>query len=328
VLPYDVHLCAYVHIIIIVAKWRAIMESEANSENFDVVASVLKAEACLSQEIALWVDVYEEEFSYIPLPICAYRGNTTQMITSYLRLVVLAVGFQHAVKSGFSRDSELVSKSIQAAREVIQIMAERLYPTGNLRFAMEANFLYVTFAAAFLINLLRPKLLPLLDEKSQAEITHDVRGLIDILGSKEVALDGRHTPALYSRFLSSLLAKNNCLPPQIASGSPSSDTNTHSQYLEDGQTSASAYSWPDIMYTNDASSSMQHPPAYNGFYQSGDVDMDLSLSHFVRTVTQGYAAIAPDPVPYIDVGGTSNAHDLRWDLQGMPAMNLAELWRM
>ena len=27
-LPYDVHLCAYVHIIIIVAKWRATMASE------------------------------------------------------------------------------------------------------------------------------------------------------------------------------------------------------------------------------------------------------------------------------------------------------------
>lgn len=31
-------------------------------------------------------------------------------------------------------------------------MVERLYPTGNLRFAMGANFLYVSFAAAFLIN--------------------------------------------------------------------------------------------------------------------------------------------------------------------------------
>lgn len=73
-------------------------------------------------------------------------------ITSYLRLVVLAVGFQHSAKLGFSRESELVLQSIKAAREVIRIMVERLYPTGNLRFAMEASFLYVAFAAAFLIN--------------------------------------------------------------------------------------------------------------------------------------------------------------------------------
>lgn len=35
---------------------------------------------------------------------------------------------------------------------VIQIMVERLYPTGNLRYALDANFLYVAFAAAFLVN--------------------------------------------------------------------------------------------------------------------------------------------------------------------------------
>jgi hypothetical protein len=75
-------------------------------------------------------------------------------IASYLRLVVLAVGFQHTAKTraGLCRDSAIVLKSVHAAREVIQIMVERLYPTGNLRFALEANFLYVSFAAAFLIN--------------------------------------------------------------------------------------------------------------------------------------------------------------------------------
>jgi transcriptional regulatory protein LEU3 len=75
-------------------------------------------------------------------------------IASYLRLVVLAVGFQDTAKTqtGLCRDSAVVLKSVNAAREVIQIMVERLYPTGNLRYALEANFLYVSFAAAFLIN--------------------------------------------------------------------------------------------------------------------------------------------------------------------------------
>lgn len=67
---------------------------------------------------------------------------------------MLAVGFQHSAntQAGLRKDSAIVRKSIHAAREVIQIMVERLYPTGNLRFAMQANFLYVSFAAAFLIN--------------------------------------------------------------------------------------------------------------------------------------------------------------------------------
>ncbi|KAF8078012.1 fungal-specific transcription factor domain-containing protein [Lyophyllum atratum] len=333
-LPFDVHLCAYVHIIIIVAKWRSTMASERKPTDFDVVASVLDTDTKLSQELALWVEVYAEEFSYLPLPICAYRGNTTQMITSYLRLVVLAVGFQHAVKLGFSRDSELVSKSVQAAREVIQIMAERLYPTGNLRFAMEANFLYVSFAAAFLINLLRPKLLPLLDEKQQEEIIQDVSGLIDILGSKAVALDGRHTPALYSRFLSSLLAKHNCMPPRPITESSPTEPKFHAQYSDDRQpTPPHAYSWPDIMHTDDVSPSNHNNgdfSAHGEFYQHDDVDMDLSLSHFVRTVTQGFP-IPPDPAPHVNFVTNTGSEGLNWDFHDIPAtqsLQFAELWRM
>jgi hypothetical protein len=74
--------------------------------------------------------------------------------TAYLRLVVLSSGFQYAVKQGISRDSPIVQqvssktrhnpehklnmlKSISVARSVIHQMTERLYPTGNLRYAME-----------------------------------------------------------------------------------------------------------------------------------------------------------------------------------------------
>ena len=66
--------------------------------------------------------------------------------------MILAVGFQHAAKLGITRGSQLVLKATEVAREVIHIMVDRLYPTGNLRFALEANFLYVSFAAAFLVN--------------------------------------------------------------------------------------------------------------------------------------------------------------------------------
>jgi hypothetical protein len=73
-------------------------------------------------------------------------------ITAYLKLVVLSCGFQAAFRKGLSRDSKIFQLSLDAARSVIQIMVERLAPTGYLRYAMDANFLYVSYAAAFLIN--------------------------------------------------------------------------------------------------------------------------------------------------------------------------------
>ncbi len=52
----------------------------------------------------------------------------------------------------------MLTRSIDAARSVIQITVERLYPTGHLRYAMEANFVYVSFAAAYLVNVRVPYL--------------------------------------------------------------------------------------------------------------------------------------------------------------------------
>ncbi|KAG6879520.1 hypothetical protein C0992_001853 [Termitomyces sp. T32_za158] len=326
-------------------RFRAIMEKEDDSyanpdlhrplppepapvphpQGVDVVSLALRTEAELSHELSGWVDIYAQEFSNFPIPICNYRGNTTQLITAYLRLVVLTVGFQHAVKSGLSKDSEILQKSIKAAREVIQIMAERLFPTGHLRFAMGAHFLYVSFAAAFLINLLRPTLLHLLDGKTQSEIIQDVQDLIKILGSEDVAIDTRHTPALYCRFLSSLLAKHHSVLPQVSFESPVSDPYS-TPYPRDGQTSDTSftYSWPDITYGVDQHDQQHNGISIGGSYQAGEVDMDLSLSHFVRTVTQGYPPL-PDPSPYVDM---SYVQESRWDVRGSYAtMPFADLWR-
>lgn len=174
-------------------------------------------------------------------------------------------------------------------------------------------------------QLLRPTLLHLLDQKTQSEIIQDVRGLIEILGSKDVAIDARHAPALYCRFLSSLLAKHHSVPSQVIPEFPVSDY--ADPYPRDGQTPDTSFtcSWPDIMYGVDQYDQPQNGTSIGGFYQSGEVDMDLSLSHFVRTVTQGYPT-PPDPAPYVDI--SRNTQELNWDIQGSyAAMPFADLWR-
>ncbi|KAJ6630715.1 fungal-specific transcription factor domain-containing protein [Mycena sp. CBHHK59/15] len=286
--PFDVHLCGYVHLIHLMSEWRkTVEEGQARHTNFNIITSSIQTQYKLSQEMAAWCVRYDRELALKPFPICAYRGDTSQMIAAYLRLVVLADGFQHATRKGLSRDSEILRLSIDEARTVIQIVLDRLYPTGNLRYAMDANFLYVSFASAFVVNLLRPKFLPLVKEETQRDIVHLVSRLIDVLGSDSVALDGRHTPALYSRFLSSLLAKYNVFPPR--NDSPSSDDVKFCPQFgtERTHTPPHTYSWPDIAHSVDVS-----PPGSESsddfliYHHSGDPEMDLSLNHFIRTVTQ------------------------------------------
>lgn len=73
-------------------------------------------------------------------------------ITKYLNLVVLLAGFQKIRIEDLHQDSEIFGKAVHAAQSVIQITLEHLYPTSFLRYAMDSTFLYVAFAAAFLIN--------------------------------------------------------------------------------------------------------------------------------------------------------------------------------
>ncbi|KAF8212315.1 hypothetical protein K438DRAFT_1566839 [Mycena galopus ATCC 62051] len=282
--PFDVHLCAYVHIILLMAEWRR----NVAAKTLDNATLAIQAQENLTNELANWVARFDRDHAIHPLPVCIYRGNTTQMITAYLRLVVLADSFQRATKHGLSRDSDILRLSIDAARTVIQIALDRLYPTGNLKFAMESNWLYISFAAAFLVNFLRPRFLPLVKADTQRDIVRLVSRLINVLGSDGVALDGRHTPALYSRFLSSLLAKYNVFPERDDSP-PTDDIKFYRQFgLDRTESPPHVYSWPDIAQSDSVS---PHPSDGSDdiliYPRSGDPDMDLSLNNFIRAVNAG-----------------------------------------
>lgn len=291
-IPFDVHLVAYVQLIILMAEWRSIIGDDGQTlqqrhrEGLDVVSESLLMASKLQQELDWWVVRYQQELAYNPLEICAYRGNTTQMITSYLRLVVLAVAFPYAVKNGVSRDSEILKQSIDAARSVIQIMSERLYPTGFLRYAMDANFMYVSFAAAYLVNLLRPRFLPLLDETTQDDIVNSVDRLIFVLN--DIALNGRHTPALHARFLSSLLLKyHRKLSPDSSPSDSSDNLKIYPQYSKDRRHTPLSH-WPDVASSSSASGAPRQLEFDLGnrtvYQEPGDADMDLSINNFVRSV--------------------------------------------
>jgi transcriptional regulatory protein LEU3 len=113
-----------------------------------------------------------------------------------------------------------------------------------------------------------------------------VSRLVDVLGSDGVALDGRHTPALYSRFLSSLLSKYNVLPPRDPDSPPTREAKFYPQYGTDrADTPPHGYFWPDIAYGNNVSPLPSEGSDDFLIYQRAeDPDMDLSLTHFIRTV--------------------------------------------
>lgn len=142
---------------------------------------------------------------------------------------------------------------------------------------------------------MRPEFLPLLDESLHEGIIQDVEGLINVLGSRDVALDGRHTPALYSRFLSSLLAKHrdNCSD----SGPPYNEPTLYGPWSYNHPTTppegdAILHTWPDVIPAGGSDDGL--PAQMQDVMWQCGVEMDLSLAHFHKTVTQGFPLGPPE----------------------------------
>ncbi|KAH7923853.1 hypothetical protein BV22DRAFT_552895 [Leucogyrophana mollusca] len=196
-LTIDAHLCWYVHMITTMLDYRADLHVlRKEGESFDIVSKAVAydLQLCLTcEEWTAKLGTHPDRQTFI----FQYRADSSSMIAAYMRLAVLSQAFQHGSRSEASSASYVSH----------EVMVQRLYPTGRLRYALESQFLFAAFAAAFLLNLLSPEFLAVFDETVQEYNIALIRELIEVLGSSICAVDGQHSPALYSRFLSSLLGK-------------------------------------------------------------------------------------------------------------------------
>ncbi|KAF8902075.1 hypothetical protein CPB84DRAFT_1746799 [Gymnopilus junonius] len=279
--PADMYLCAFVQLLLHVAKWRAGIRLGSCGREDELKDIVDVALGPKKLSIVKW------KCGPINSPkhpcLCQYfEGSNVdrfQRTSAYLRLVVLMAGFQKTQAEDLRPDSEILVKSIEAARSVIQVTLERLYPTGCLRYALQSSFLYISFAAAFLINLFRPRYVPLLDDSLRKEIISMVSHLVMVLGSPDVALDVKHTPALYSRFLASLMVDHNLVPDHV-------NVLSRKSYREDRHsTPSNGFSWPDVPNTDSSSEDDFSQP--RGFVGQGQqIPLDFSLSNFMRAIAE------------------------------------------
>jgi len=92
-------------------------------------------------------------------------------------------------------------------------------PHPYLRTGPDAQFVFASFGSVFLLKLLRPRFASVLEPHQKDAIVTLVRRLIDVLQSEDVAIDERHTPKLYARFLSGLLDRHTSSHSKISRAS-------------------------------------------------------------------------------------------------------------
>ncbi|KZT69158.1 hypothetical protein DAEQUDRAFT_811600 [Daedalea quercina L-15889] len=209
--PHDLYLCAFADLALLVARlWRAIGADRCDPDlvkGVDVNATVLEYHEKLVEMYATW-RAREAENSRNPRSGPQPQHNARlKLIGNAMKLIVLGAGFHHSVRQGQEPDRDVLHLSVEAALACVRVHAEELYPAGVLRSQVEPHFLYVTYAAAFLVNLLKADYSHLLEPAVRTTIVREVRALTGIYLSKQVALDRAHAPAVYGRFLSALLER-------------------------------------------------------------------------------------------------------------------------
>lgn len=91
--------------------------------------------------------------------------------------------------------------SYESASQVLKVAREQLDALGHLKYAPDLVFINISYAAVFLLKLLRPELAEFTDTE---RILNEVEEMVSTLESCSV--DAVHTPALYAGFLRLLLA--------------------------------------------------------------------------------------------------------------------------
>ncbi|KAF9483717.1 hypothetical protein BDN70DRAFT_799393 [Pholiota conissans] len=210
-LIYDVHLCGYSALLQIVAKFHDEIFSDPSSptglnRKVDFRTVTLAHDAHLTAYDEEWSKRFKDD-SDPEDPTCTLRCSLQPFLVAYSRLVMFSFGFQQAYQRGFKDgDSLFFTKCLDSAKSVLENMIEGLVPSGYMRYAPDGHFVFASFASAFLLKLLRPEFSSFLIKEQENEIFDLIGRLIQTLS--RIAIDDRHTPKLYARFLAGLLSRH------------------------------------------------------------------------------------------------------------------------
>ncbi|KIY45806.1 hypothetical protein FISHEDRAFT_48653 [Fistulina hepatica ATCC 64428] len=210
---YDVHLCAHNALLRIVARFHEEIFSDPSSpsglnKQIDFKSVTEKHDEFLKEYHHEWQQRFKDD-SDPEDPGAALRCLLLPFLVNYSRLVMFSFGFQKAYQRGMQPgDDFFFNTCLESAKNVIRHMIEHLAPTGYMRYAPDGHFIFSSFASAFLLKLLRSEFANIMTKNHENDIFDLISRLIQTLSSPDIAIDDRHTPKLYARFLAGLLSRH------------------------------------------------------------------------------------------------------------------------
>ncbi|KAJ6552076.1 hypothetical protein DFH09DRAFT_601358 [Mycena vulgaris] len=210
---YDIHMCCYTALMRLVARFHDDIFSDPTSptglnKHVDFRTVTITHDAKLTRFSEDWTQRFTQD-SDANDRTAILRCKLLPFYVAYSRLVMFSFGFQQAYQRGLRpSDHIFFTKCLESAKDVLRNMVEGLAPTGFMRYAPDGHFIFTAFASAFLLKLLRPEFSHLMAKEQENEVFDLIGRLIQTLSSPEIAIDDRHTPKLYARFLAGLLSRH------------------------------------------------------------------------------------------------------------------------
>ncbi|KAG6865902.1 hypothetical protein C0991_010735 [Blastosporella zonata] len=209
---FDIHICAYNAELKVMANFIQQIYSDPHhptglNKNVDFEKIAAETDDKLKQLAAKWNAILET--GDLTDPQNSFRTGLIQLAYPYARLIALSYGFQHAFGKNNTDENPFLTRCLNAAFDVVNpVLSDLCRPSQRIffRHGPEAQSVFITFASAFLVKLLQPKFASYLSIQKRLEIREVVQKVVDLLSSAEIAIDDRHGPGLYARFLKGLLA--------------------------------------------------------------------------------------------------------------------------
>lgn len=209
---FDIQICAYNAELRVMAEFLAKIYSNPHhptglNKEVDLEKIATETDDELKQLGDKWFFLLEH--TDMTDPQNSFRTGLLRLAYPYARLAALSYGFQHAFGKGHTDDNPFLLRCLSAASDVVNAVVGDICRPSQIhyfRHGPEAQSVFVTFASAFLVKLLQPKFSSYLTVEKRSEIRQMVQSVINLLGSPDIAIDDRHGPKLYSKFLKGLLA--------------------------------------------------------------------------------------------------------------------------
>ncbi|KAJ3568477.1 hypothetical protein NP233_g5683 [Leucocoprinus birnbaumii] len=209
---FDIHICAYNAELRVMASFMGKIHNDPEqptglNKNADFEAISTATDDELMALGNRWFTLFEKTTD-MSVPRNRFRIGLLRLAYSYSRLIALSYGFQHAFGKNTTDENPFLNRCLNAARDVVHAVLDEICRADQLfwwRHGPEAQSIFVTFASAFLIKLLQPRFASHLSPETRAEIKGLVQRVVELLSSKDIAIDERHGPGLYARFLRNLL---------------------------------------------------------------------------------------------------------------------------